>query len=471
MEATLNTKVRLPKGRDQPPRTFRLLEIATILAACVCLALALFSRRSDVWPELLDVVVWLPIVVIADLMPVTLWRPLELTMSFPVLLAAAMVFPPPVVFLLGFVGNTDLREFRRIIPIAQGMFNRSNIGLSVFVASWLFHQVGGNLRHWPIAIVLASSTVVVDIAVNNSLTFVGAHLLFRKPTTEIIADVYGRGQTLEFLFTYLCFGSVALLLASLYLFAGNWGLVAFMIPLVLARQMFARGAALGDAVVTIRHHERAFESLSQRVADERREERLTVAADLHDEVLPPLFKVHLMGQVIRQDLARGRLLELDDDVPGLLEAADAANDAIRVLIRDLRRSSLGPHGLRHTLSMLTRQVAQEFGVSIHAELDEVSAHPLTELLAYQIAREAMNNCIKHAPGSAIRVALIRDDDDFRLVIADDGPGFVVESVDTERHFGLQLMRERVELCGGIIVVDSVPGNGTTVAAKFPLQRA
>jgi hypothetical protein len=40
-----------------------------------------------------------------------------------------------------------------------------------------------------------------------------------------------------------------------------------------------------------------------------------VAGDLHDDVLPALFKVHLMGEVLKQDLASGRLLDLDDDLP------------------------------------------------------------------------------------------------------------------------------------------------------------
>ena len=47
---------------------------------------------------------------------------------------------------------------------------------------------------------------------------------------------------------------------------------------------------------------------------------MVVAGELHDEVLPPLFKVHLMGQVLRQDLDSGQLLNLDCDLPELLSA-------------------------------------------------------------------------------------------------------------------------------------------------------
>ncbi len=93
------------------------------------------------------------------------------------------------------------------------------------------------------------------------------------------------------------------------------------------------------------------------MARERKDERLALAGELHDEVLPSLFKVHLMGQVLKQDLAAGRLLELDDDLPELLLATDAAQRAIRDLLGDLRRSPLGAAGLVPTVRMLVDQLA------------------------------------------------------------------------------------------------------------------
>jgi signal transduction histidine kinase len=400
-------------------------------------------------------------------MPVSLWQQIEVTMSLPVLLAAAMIFSPAVAFALGFVGYTDHRELRRRIPFLRGLFNRSNVGVSVLAASLVFHTSGGSLHSWPAAIGFGFLALIVDVVLNNGLMLIGACLLFQRGFRDVWRDVYGRTWP-QFVFGYACFGWMAILLASVYLFAGNWGLAVFMIPMFLSHEMFSNWTALRRVAARLRHQEKAFASVSERIADERREERLTIAADLHDEVLPPLFKVHLMGQVIRQDLASGRLLELDDDLPGLLTAADAANDAIRVLIRDLRRSSLGIRGLRGTLAMLARRVEADFGVRVETRLDEVSAHPVSELLAYQVAREAIRNSVKYAERSDIHVSLMRGEGDFRLIVRDAGPGFEVDRVDPDRHFGLQLMRERVELCGGTIVIDSHPGAGTTVAVRFPL---
>jgi signal transduction histidine kinase len=119
--------------------------------------------------------------------------------------------------------------------------------------------------------------------------------------------------------------------------------------------------------------------------------------------------------------------------------------------------------------MLASQVEAEFGVTIDKELHEVGGDALSQMLAYQIAREALTNCVKHASGSPIHLKLLQTDSDFRIIVRDEGPGFLPESVDTDTHFGLQLIRERVELCGGTMVVDSALGAGTTVVVRFPLD--
>jgi two-component system sensor histidine kinase DegS len=65
------------------------------------------------------------------------------------------------------------------------------------------------------------------------------------------------------------------------------------------------------------------------------------------------------------------------------------------------------------------------------------------------------------------VALTQDDAFVRLVVADDGNGFNPSRVDHESHFGLQLMKKRVELVGGVFQLLTEPGQGTQVIARLP----
>lgn len=222
---------------------------------------------------------------------------------------------------------------------------------------------------------------------------------------------------------------------------------------------------LSDAVAD---KTRALAHVTKRTVDERKDERLSIASGLHDEVLPPLFKVHLLGNVIRDDLASGRLLSLEEDVPDLLDAVSKAMAAGRDLIRQLRYSTLGSSGLSQTLQLLVRQLEQESLARVHVDVVEsVGGTPLTELLTYQVAREALRNAIRHANCRNVWLGVVRDGDLIRLIVTDDGDGFDPMTVDSRHHFGIQLMRERVELAGGVLQIDSMPSRGTSVVARLP----
>jgi signal transduction histidine kinase len=232
--------------------------------------------------------------------------------------------------------------------------------------------------------------------------------------------------------------------------------------------MFIHWRDASVAALLIEDKQRALSEVTTRIADERRDERLSLAAGIHDDVLPPLYQVHLMGEVLRRDLAAGRLLDLEADLPDLLHATQAASDALRDLIGDLRKSTIGPGGLAETIGLLVRQVESRTDAHFEISVADTGGTPLTQLLLYQIAREAITNAATHSNARNIRISLSRDGDFARLQIDDDGRGFNALSVDKEHHFGLQLMRERAELAGGLLVIDSMRGSGTHVIARLPV---
>jgi signal transduction histidine kinase len=238
-------------------------------------------------------------------------------------------------------------------------------------------------------------------------------------------------------------------------------------PLVLAREMFRQTQQVLNATERLRRKDVALRGAAGEMARERKDERLALAGELHDEVLPSLFKVHLMGQVLKQDLAAGRLLELDDDLPELLLATDAAQRAIRDLLGDLRRSPLGAAGLIPTVRMLVDQLSAAGAPPVTIDEEEIESSPLAQLLAYQVIREALHNAAKHAQASRIDVRLWGDETMVRVSVTDDGSGFDWFGVDGNRHFGLQIMKERIEAAGGAMFIDSRLGSGTTVAASVP----
>lgn len=430
--------------------------------------LAVYVARD--WRSVMDVapvlLIWVVVAAVADLLPVQLWGDVSLSMSLPITLAAGMVLSPWNAGLVAFVAALDLREFHGEVSLARGLYNRSQIAASVILASMVFQAMHGNPVVWPQVIAIGLVALAVDWAANTLLVMLPVAMMTRLSMADVLRRVHG-DDPLDHGIGYLCLGLLAVFLATVFEVAEGWGLAAAIIPLALARQMFKRGKHLEDAARRLAAKDRALVSAAEQTLVERRDERMAVAGELHDEVLPPLFKVHLMGQVLRQDLSAGRLLDLDDDVPELITATEAAQSAIRGLVRDLRQSSIGPSGLNATLELLARQLEAAGSPTILLELCDVGGSNVSQLLAYQVAREALNNAARHSRGSSISVRLFRESGLIRLIVEDDGVGFDPGQVDTNEHFGLQLMAERVEASRGRMVVDSQLGRGTRIMATLP----
>src|SRR5207245_3514297 len=176
------------------------------------------------------------------------------------------------------------------------------------------------------------------------------------------------GTPVDFAVAMLAWGVLAAMLAALYVDVHWWVLLAFVAPTLLARQALMRSEMLLEARRAYVSREQTIAQLERRVHNERTDERRMIAADLHDEVLQPLFKVTLMAQVVKADLATGRLLEMDEDLPELLAAAELAAGLLRQLIGDLRKSSLGRCGLTTSLQTLVRELQSQTSAHLSAEI-------------------------------------------------------------------------------------------------------
>jgi signal transduction histidine kinase len=389
-----------------------------------------------------------------------------LGLDMPVLLSVGYLFGPIVASAMAFAAYIDPRELRGESPLVKALFNRAQTSLSVMAATGLYMVVVKGGDDWPIAILAAFLAVGADCLVNYG-TVVGVLSLHESISPlEGLSRLYF-GSLPEFALTYASFGLLSLMLAEVYESVGAWSLLVFVIPVLLARQAFVGSKRLANASRRLETQAEALRDVASAMADERREERLSLAAGLHDQVLPPLFKVHLMGQVLRQDLASGRLLALEEDIPTLLGATEAASESGRTLIRSLRDSPLGTGGLAETLRLLVRYMETESTARITLSCGRVAGTPHIQLLAYQVAREALRNALRHSKASEVVISVLDRDGALRISVEDDGIGFDLESVDQQIHFGLALLRERIEIAGGILHIDSRAGEGTRVLARLP----
>jgi signal transduction histidine kinase len=469
---TANDRVAntLPQGTGRPPHeplALKILEWGVFVPVATGLAIAVARSRFSYRLDLAEAATWIALVAVTDLFPVPLWRNVSMSLSLPILLAASLLFPPELVGLLALVASTDPRELTRDVSIGHAVANRTQVAISATLAAIAFSAVGGEVGEWPRFLFAGLVAIAVDVAANMLFVVLASRLYVKEPARIIFRNLTFQ-QPVFFFASLISFGMMGVLLAQAYASGGPWALASFVIPGFLARQAFIKAAEARTLSDAVEGKTRALALVTKRTADERKDERLSVAAGLHDEVLPPLFKVHLIGQVIKEDLASGRLLALEEDVPDLLDSVTKATSAARHLIRRLRYSSIGSGGLAQTLQLLVRQLEQDTIARISIDvIEDTRGTPLIELLTYQVAREALRNAVRHANCRQIWLSVAREDDFIRLTIADDGRGFEVGSVDVQHHFGVQLMRERVELAGGDLQIESHPDRGTRVVARLP----
>jgi signal transduction histidine kinase len=467
MSVSVGRRRNSSRQRTYEPRTAKVFLWTTSVLA-LALAIPGGRRLFGNEPQLLQLAVWSVVVAAVDLVPIRVWGSVSVSMSFPVTLAAGMVFLPTEAALVSFVGSFDPRELRGEVSLAKSIFNRSQVAASVMAGSAVFHSMRGSVLEWPAVLLPGVLALLVDAATNGALVVSAVSMQDRLAPPRVIAKMFG-ASPIHYLAGYLLLGLLALPMSAAVAVGGLWALLLILAPLVLAREMFRQTQRFLSASERIREKDAAILGAAGEVVRERKDERLKLAGELHDEVLPSLFKVHLMGQVLKQDLAGGRLLELDEDLPELLSATEDAQRAVRDLLGDLRRSPIGAAGLVPTLRMLVDQLIAAGSPPVVLDVQDVNSSPLSQLLMYQVIREALHNSAKHASASCVKVRLWMEDSILRVVIIDDGVGFDIQSVDRERHFGLQIMMERLEAAGGRMIVDSRLGGGTTVAASVSAE--
>ncbi|HET6570241.1 MAG TPA: GAF domain-containing protein [Solirubrobacterales bacterium] len=231
------------------------------------------------------------------------------------------------------------------------------------------------------------------------------------------------------------------------------------------RLLDAGAASAATAVATVQSvtEERLRQSLK---ATER--ERARWARELHDSTLQGLGsrRVALSSALKSGDLAR--LTNAVEEAIG-----DIARDVeeLRALISELRPATLDQLGLTAALEDLVGRVEHgtEIGFEADLEVDSGRLDSELETVVYRLVQEALNNVAKHSGAARAHLQVRSREDSLAVLVSDDGSGFD-PTADTD-GFGLAGMRERIELAGGKLQIESGKGAGTRILASLPLPRA
>jgi signal transduction histidine kinase len=198
-------------------------------------------------------------------------------------------------------------------------------------------------------------------------------------------------------------------------------------------------------------------------------ERSRLARELHDSVTQSLYSVTLYAEAAARLLTSGQHLAAADHLRELRDTAQEALREMRLLIFELRPLVLEQSGLAAALQGRLDSVETRAGIhaELHVEGKERLPHTTQEEL-YHVAREALNNVLKHAHAQHVRIHLQFRDDATCLQVADDGVGFDPQA-RKGGGLGLPGMKERVQKINGELQIESAPGQGTTVSVCAPTR--
>ncbi|MGZ4108880.1 MAG: sensor histidine kinase [Actinomycetota bacterium] len=466
-----------------------------------------------------SIVLWIALVAIVDLLPIPAWGGLVVSLSFPILVAASLVYPPAIAGAVALLGSSDVRELRRELRPLKALFIRAQMALAVIIGSALFHAFASMRSAVLLVVVAATAATIACYVVNAVIVAAYTALDTRIGVGTILVEMHG-ANPLEFLIAYLGLGLYGTLIARFFLHDGAWAVAAFFAPLVLARQMFFRTRALEVATADLRDRERALQEASDRLRDQNAQleqqakmlevhlarERDAVAelrelnrlksdfvAVASHELRTPLTSIigyaHslLLPDVqndppLREEFAVGisrqgeRLLAL---VQNLLTASSLEGGSIRI---DMQRV---------VVEDLCREVLEGFGErSGRVRLAFAEGLPVVRTDRTLLGRVLMNlieNALKYSPEDRpCTVVATAQGDAVALEVRDQGLGisehaqahiferfYQADSSSTRRFqgagLGLAIVKEILEHLGGTIRVSSREGEGTTFIVCVPVD--
>jgi signal transduction histidine kinase len=213
----------------------------------------------------------------------------------------------------------------------------------------------------------------------------------------------------------------------------------------------------------------------ERLTGLEEEARKRMARDLHDGPTQIMASIAMRANYARRLMQRDRKAAAEE-LEQLEQMARQTTKDIRQMLFTLRPLILESRGLVAALAQLADKVRDTYGVNVLVEAaPEVGegVDPALQGVAFYVAEEALSNARKHAAAAHIWIRLDRRGNVLILEVRDDGVGFNVGAVDAtyaqRGSLGMVNMRERAELVGGSLRVESAEGRGTLVTLTLPVR--
>ncbi len=216
--------------------------------------------------------------------------------------------------------------------------------------------------------------------------------------------------------------------------------------------------------------------VSAQLLSAQEDERKRIARELHDSVGQSLAAMKFKMESTLDQVRRGQTDMGIESLEALLPLFQQLSDEVRRIHTDLRPSLLDDLGIVLTISWFCREfenLYSDIQIEKMINIEEKQIPDRFKIVIFRVLQEALHNVAKHSKAKQVRVLLGGTDGHIELLVRDEGQGFDVEELRSEKGlsagFGLISMKERTELSGGTFSVESSRGKGTTVRASWPIN--
>jgi PAS domain S-box-containing protein len=217
---------------------------------------------------------------------------------------------------------------------------------------------------------------------------------------------------------------------------------------------------------------REMQRLSGLLNHAREKERAHISRELHDEVGSTLTAAAMLLKGLEWSADRDSAVSRDklQKAQSLLQTAMTT---VHDFARQLRPNVMDEHGLAPALRSLARTVAESTGLKVRLRSDPLAEKLDAEskLALFRIAQESLNNAVKHAGASQVRITVTKAPGGIVLRVADNGKSFPTAATGAGRQLrlGLPGMQERARLVSGAFAIRRRRGKGTAVRVVVPLK--
>lgn len=212
------------------------------------------------------------------------------------------------------------------------------------------------------------------------------------------------------------------------------------------------------------------QEFSLKIIQAQEEERRRISREIHDGPAQMLANILLRSELIEKAANKGDIEHAIEELKNIREMVRSTLYEVRHIIYDLRPMALDDLGLVPTIKRYIATTSEYHQIEIDfkpiGKITRLSQE--YEIAFFRLLQESIQNAIKHAEASQIKVRLEIGEKTVTMVVQDDGKGFD-PTLKYENSFGLVGMRERVDMLNGEITIDSKIGKGTRIYIQVPYE--